>query len=349
MKKHSAFPKIGQYRQVVKEAKQRAAYTGKDENGDPVYDFTQLAPTIKFKGTVKLHGTNAGIGHTEEDGLWAQSRSNIITPENDNMGFAKYVEEHKQAFLALVEHVRYVNPQLKPNDGVFIFGEWAGKSIQKGVGISQIEKSLFIFDVKVVPEDGSEAYHLPSDYLRDKDNRIYNIEDFFCFDIEIDFNAPEMAQNVLADITTEVEKLCPVAKAFGFEGIGEGVVWVAQVNGHNYRFKVKGDKHSVTKNKTLAKVDTEKLNSINEFVEYAATENRLEQGLGIIFPDGVLDQKKTGEIIKWVVSDIVSEESDTLADNGLEMKDVGKYLSNKVRQMFFDRGGTRIVHNTYYL
>jgi len=301
------------------------------------YDISVDETNCFFANSVLVHNSNAGIGHTEEDGLWAQSRTNIITPENDNFGFARYVEDNKKTFLELVEHVRYVNTNLNPNDGVFIFGEWAGSSIQKGVGVSQIEKSLFIFDVKIVPEDGSEAYHLPSDYLRDKDNRVYNIEDFLCYDIEIDFNAPEMAQNELADITTEVEKLCPVAKAFGFEGIGEGVVWVAQVNGHDYRFKVKGDKHSVTKNKTLAKVDTEKLNSINEFVEYAATENRLEQGLGIVFPDGILDQKKTGEIIKWVVSDIVSEESDTLADNGLEMKDVGKYLSNRVRQMFFSK------------
>ena len=337
MKKHSAFPKIGQYRQVVKEAKQRAAYTGKDENGDPVYDFSKVAPTIKFKGTVKLHGTNAGIGHTEEDGLWVQSRSNIITPENDNYGFATYVEENKEAFMNQIEHVRYVNPQVKPNDAVYIFGEWAGSSIQKGVGISQIEKSWFIFDVKIVPEDGSDAYHLPSDYLREKDVRIYNIEDFLSYHIEIDFNMPEAKQNELADITMKVEELCPVAKEFGFEGVGEGVVWVAQVNGHDYRFKVKGDKHSVTKNKTLAKVDTEKLNSINEFVEYAATENRLEQGLGIVFPDGILDQKKTGEIIKWVTSDIFAEETDTLEANGLEKKDVGKYLSNKVRQMFFDK------------
>jgi len=56
MKKHSAFPKIGQYRQVVKEARDRAAYIGKDENGDAIFDYSKVAPTIKFKGTVKLHG-----------------------------------------------------------------------------------------------------------------------------------------------------------------------------------------------------------------------------------------------------------------------------------------------------
>lgn len=335
MKKHSAFPKIGQYRQVVKEAKLRSAYIGKDENGDPIYDQSKAAPTIKFKGTVKLHGTNAGFAENAEDGYWAQSRENIITPENDNMGFARYVEDNIIAFRELVEHVRYVNPKLNDNDTVIIFGEWAGKGIQKSVAISQIEKSFFIFDVKVVPEDGSEAYHLPSDYLRDNDHRIYNIQDFLCYDIEIDFNRPDLVQNKLSEITLAVEELCPVGKAFDVEGVGEGVVWVAQVNGHDYRFKVKGERHSVSKVKTLAKVDTEKLNSIHEFVEYAVTQNRFEQGMGIVFPDGEIDIKKMGDIIRWVVNDIMVEEKDVLEDNNLEPKEINKYISTKVRELFF--------------
>ena len=56
MKKHSPFPKIGQFRQVVKEVINRASYFGKDENGDPIFDPSIAPPTIKFKGTVKLHG-----------------------------------------------------------------------------------------------------------------------------------------------------------------------------------------------------------------------------------------------------------------------------------------------------
>lgn len=337
MKKFSAFPKIGQFRQTVKEAKLRASYIGKDENGDPIYDERKSAPTINFKGTVKLHGTNAGIGHTKEGGLWAQSRGNIITPENDNFGFARYVSENETAFLDLVNLVREKNPDIKENDAVFIFGEWAGSSIQKNVAISNIDKSFFIFDVKVVPEDESEVYHLPYDYLRNKEVRIYNIADFPTYEMEIDFNNPQMVQNELSDITIAVEEKCPVSAAFGFEGVGEGVVWTANVGGHNYRFKVKGEKHSVSKVKTLAKVDTEKLNSIKEFVDYAVTENRFEQGMGIIFPDGNLDIKKLGDIIKWVVSDVLAEESDVLADNGLSPRDVGKHISDKARKMFFDR------------
>ena len=334
MKKHSAFPKIGQFRQVIKEVRDRSTYIGKDKNGDAIFDNTLSVPTITFKGTVKLHGTNAGVAHNEEDGMWAQSRSNIITPENDNAGFARFVEDNQKVFNELIEDVRHNNHNIKPNDTVIIFGEWAGGNIQKGVAISQIEKSFFIFDVKVIPDDGQEPYHLPSDRYSNPNIRVYNIEDYLCYMIDIDFNRPDLVQNKLGEITLAVEKLCPVGKAFGVEGVGEGVVWCSTVNGHDYRFKIKGEAHSVSKVKTLASVDSEKLNSIHEFVDYAVTENRYKQGLGIVFPDGQLDIKKLGDIIRWVINDVMAEESDTLIDNGLEAKDVNRHISTKVKTKF---------------
>jgi hypothetical protein len=42
--------------------------------------------------------------------------------------------------------------------------------------------------------------------------------------MEIDFNMPQLVQNQLSEITIAVEEECPVAKAFGFSGIGEGIV-----------------------------------------------------------------------------------------------------------------------------
>ena len=68
------FPKIEQYRNVVSAINRSYSYVGLDENGDAIYDQLKPKPTIKFKGTVKLHGTNAGIsimtslvyGHNQE-------------------------------------------------------------------------------------------------------------------------------------------------------------------------------------------------------------------------------------------------------------------------------------------
>lgn len=338
MAKHSSFPKIGQYREVVREVQMMCAYVGKDKNGDAVYDHTLPKPIIRFKGTIKLHGTNAGVGHTPEDGIWAQSRENIIEIGNDNAGFAFFVNSKLDVFNEMVEHVREVNyGKINANDGVIIFGEWAGAGIQKGVAIIGIPKSFFIFDVKIVPADGSPSYYIEHDYLRSPENKIYNIDDYLSYEIDIDFNSPERVQNQLAEITQTVEDLCPVGKAFGLEGVGEGVVWSAVYNNSKLRFKVKGLKHSASKVKVLASVDTEKLATIDDFVNYAVTESRINQGIGIIFPDGQLDKRKLGDFLKWMMSDIIAEESDTLADNGLEPKDVGKYVSNKAKNEFLLR------------
>ena len=204
-------------------------------------------------------------------------------------------------------------------------------------------KVFFVFGVKVTPHTETEeeqkanpAYWVTSSYVEYVNHRIYNIEDFQTYSLDIDFNMPQLVQNQLSELTLQVEEQCPVAKVFGFNGIGEGIVWTAEVNGVVHRFKVKGEKHSSSKVKTLAAVDVEKLNSITEFVEYAVTDSRFNQALENVFPNNEpVDTKKLGDVIRWVVNDVVKEELDTLASNGLEPKEVNKYISNSVRTKFF--------------
>lgn len=340
------FPSIDQFRTVVSNINRQYNFVGLDENGEAIYDPSLPKPTLKFKGTVKLHGTNAGVSFNKESGMWAQSRENIITPEHDNAGFAFFAHSHETEFLRLFLEVATKEDIDINKNTISIYGEWVGKGIQKGVGISNIEKSFFIFGVKITPHTGTEeelkanpSYWVESSYLQNTDVRIYNIEDFQTYEIEIDFNMPQLVQNKLSDLTIAVEEQCPVAKHFGLEGIGEGIVWSIEFNGVVHRFKVKGEKHSSSKVKTLAAVDVEKLNSINEFVQYVVTESRFNQGLENTFPNNEpIDIKKMGDLIRWVVNDVIKEEMDTLVKNGLEPKDVNKYVSSKVREMFFKLG-----------
>ena len=68
------------------------------------------------------------------------------------------------------------------------------------------------------------------------------------------------------------------------------------------------------------------------------TENRLNQGLEKVFGiNGRLDVKKTGEFLKWLVSDITREEMDTLSKNGLEPKDVTSTISKRGKDWFFGK------------
>jgi hypothetical protein len=332
--KHIKFPEIGQYRNMITSIKQRCRYAGKDENGDPIYDPKVILPTVKFYGTVKLHGSCGGVSFDWDTGeLWANSRKRVVTIGNDNHGFACFVHKNSESFITIIKKVRAQDR----SDGsiVTLFGEWCGKGIQKGVAISQLEKMFVIFGVKytktVSENEDISWWSTQWGNTRDTDNRIFNITDFQTWEIDIDINSPEQSQNRLADITLGVEKECPVGRSFGVKGIGEGVVWSTYDGVNVERFKVKGEKHSGSKIKKLAKVDPEKVASVQEYVDYACTENRMLQGLGEVFGEDEPDIKKMGEFIGWVASDIIKEESDTLVINNLIWKDVASKVATKAR------------------
>jgi hypothetical protein len=348
MKKMIKFPSIEQFRTIVATVLRQYNFAGLDENGDAIYDTTKPKPTLKFKGTVKLHGTNAAVSGNLSDGIWAQSRENIITVEKDNAGFAFFVESNKELFTELIATVFTNNNIDMLENTVTIYGEWAGGNIQKGVGITNIEKSFFIFGVKVTPHTTTEeeakskpAYWVDYSYLRSPENRIYNIDDYPTWEIDIDFNMPQLVQNKLSELTIAVEEECPVAKAFGFSGIGEGIVWSTTLNGNVHRFKVKGELHAgKSKVKTLNKVDDEKIKKTLEIAEKVTPTWRLAQMLETacdFMNGGTLDRSKLGEYIKLVMADVIKEDMDLLVEAGLEPKDIGKYVSEIARRYFFDQ------------
>jgi len=346
MKKCIKFLSIEQFRNVCTNINRTYNYVGLDESGEPIYDHSLPKPVITFHGTCKLHGTNAGVSYNSIEGMWFQSRENIITPQKDNAGFAVFGESNKSIFEALFQEIIKKENIDTENNTITIYGEWCGANIQKGVGIANLDKSFFIFAVKITPHTESDeelklkpSYFVSHDYLDSPEVRIYNIEKFQTFNIEIDFNNPQLKQNELSNLTIQVENECPVAKAFGFEKtVGEGIVWSCNVNNVRYYFKTKGEKHSSSKVKTLASVDVDKLNNIQEFVDYVVTESRFNQALENIFPNNEeLDIKKLGEVIRWIVNDVLKEEMDTMKENGLEPKEINSKISVKARQMFLEK------------
>lgn len=336
------FPEIVQFRQIIRQVTDQARYSGKDENGDAIFDASRVLPTLTFTGTVKLHGTNAGVTLTRDGDMYAQSRENVITTENDNAGFAFFVESNKENFKNLFSTLEF-----RDADHITICGEWAGGNIQKGVAINGLPKMFVIFGVKMSYKDdeANVNYFLTDDetkHLKNVDERIYNILDFETYTIDIDFNDPKMIQNKLIELTLAVEAECPVGKVLGNVGTGEGIVWKCDTEHGTIRFKVKGEKHSSSKVKKLAPVDTEKLNSIREFAEYSVTESRLEQAIEKVFTsvNEEIDIRKMGNFLRWITNDIIKEEMDTLKDNGLEPKEITKAVSNIARQWFLDKWNT---------
>jgi hypothetical protein len=232
MTRFLSFPSIEQFRNVAKAVTERTRF----------HELVQ-APTITFTGTVKLHGTNAGVVFTPEEPLlddfdpsgftgemWAQSRSNIITPTDDNAGFAKFVVSNE--FL-----LRQIYSLVIDDFGVFpyvgVYGEWCGLGIQKGVAISELDRKIFVvFGIRLQGEDENDCRWLtdkelnrinlrfdvrPAKIRTEIGCQIFFSTEFPTYEIELDFSSPvnlAEASHKLAELTMAVEKQCPVGYAF---------------------------------------------------------------------------------------------------------------------------------------
>ncbi|VAW74728.1 hypothetical protein MNBD_GAMMA12-3071 [hydrothermal vent metagenome] len=313
------FSSIGQFRNIVKDICE--------------YEGPRL-PTLVFHGTVKVHGTNASIVINSDETQYAQSRNNVLSTSTDNSGFSAW-HQQKQALFAEYAAKIKVHENLSEQETIIVYGEWAGKGIQSGVAVSELDKFFYIFGVKVFNgEDHYWVKDVPS-FVNATD--ICDANSIWKKSIEIDFNDPGKIQNDLIALTNLIEAECPVGKRFGVSGVGEGIVWeFIDSRGKKISFKVKGAKHSISKVKKLASIDPERIESISKFVEYAVTENRLNQGFSEICHNEA-DRALLGPFIRWVSNDILKEENDTLVANGLTMRDVGSALSKKARNWFFDK------------
>ena len=100
--------------------------------------------------TEKIDGTNAAVVIVERDGedesghpapvwydntyaVFAQSRTRLITPENDNYGFARWVKTNAEALVEI----------LGPG---YHYGEWWGSGIQRKYGLTGNDKRFSLFN-----------------------------------------------------------------------------------------------------------------------------------------------------------------------------------------------------------
>jgi len=79
--------------------------------------------------TEKIDGTNGQITIDEYGQMFVGSRTQWITPEDDNHGFARWAQEHREELLTL-------GPGRH-------FGEWWGKGINRGYWLLEKRFSLF--------------------------------------------------------------------------------------------------------------------------------------------------------------------------------------------------------------
>lgn len=78
------------------------------------YDI-QTNTSNYFVNGILVHNSNGGIQINPDGRIAAQSRSRIITPQKDNLGFAGWVYKNEDYFSAL-----------KQNEKIILYGEWGG-------------------------------------------------------------------------------------------------------------------------------------------------------------------------------------------------------------------------------
>lgn len=83
--------------------------------------------------TEKIDGTNAAIVIDDDGNIGAQSRKRLITPENDNYGFAAWVQEQAPGLVRVLGPGRH-------------FGEWWGSGIQRGYGFQNGQRYFSLFN-----------------------------------------------------------------------------------------------------------------------------------------------------------------------------------------------------------
>lgn len=335
---HIKYPKIDQFRQVVK---------------DLQYHVTKhkiMQTVFPLVGTVKLHGSHADIVFTKQtdnadDSLWNttfQSRNRILSSSADNCGFFRLMEqvpssEMKRLRDEILLILQNENISKDPVKQIMISGEICGGNVQKGVALAELPLMFVIYGIKInnIWQDFSR-YH----QLKAEAHQIYNISRAPIFHETLDLKDVDSLVPRLLEKTNQVDKECPFAKTFGVSGVGEGIVYVLAEHPDwtDFWFKVKGSEHTVSHVKTLKEKTPEQLNALRDvktFVSQVVTEARLNQGLDYM-REMQIEQTKSniGVFIKWITADVIKEELPDMTDAGIDEKQISKDIAFVARTWY---------------
>jgi hypothetical protein len=166
--------------------------------------------------TEKIDGTNAAVIVTENGEVAAQSRSRVITPEDDNFGFAAWVQKNATALAEVL------------GEG-YHFGEWWGGGIQRKYGLEKGAKRFSLFNVKRWQET-FDAY--------EENPQVHDLIDEGCDLVPVLYQGPyseEMIQKALDFLRERGSQASP-----GFMD-PEGVVVYHVAANQMFKVTLKGD------------------------------------------------------------------------------------------------------------
>jgi RNA ligase len=319
MKQHISFPSIPSFPNLIRDLKKHSAFKG------------IAIPNMTFTGTVKLHGTTGSIVRTMNEGEYAyrlQSRNRIISLQEDNMGFARFIDGLGNTVVA--DFVAGLASLTNNIDEILtVFGEFCGGNVQKHVALTQLPFMFVVFALRVGDAEHGRYIPIPKTtrfWEEMNSHRLYDVRQFGTFEETIDFNDPDSlsASKARIDVlTAEVDAACPAGLYLGVRGHGEGIVWISDNPKHV--FKSKGTSHTPAvkeKGKEKKKAggegegEGEGAGALSRSMANDLVMKRVEQALE-------QDTTKTpsiGEFMRWLKADITKEDMEDIKESGIPIK-----------------------------
>ena len=288
------FPKILSPRN----ARRKASKEGLDSSDAPIY---------RWVPKIKLHGTNACVRINDEGEVTCQKRSCDI--DSGHFGFYEFVQGLKKKFANLADYA-------KPEDDVYVFGEWAGAGINKGDAINSLkDKAFFVFAVYSANEKWIVNPRMVQEIACSPADRVFTLP----FYAEGSITASIFDEAPWAEAQEQAERIGKsdpyVKHVFDVEGGGEGLVYYPfATNDESLIFpagalvKVKSERHfeEARTPKVLTETELSNREEAKRFAKDHMTPARLEKILTENF-EGELQPRQIGEFIKLAVADMMSE------------------------------------------
>jgi hypothetical protein len=312
---------------------------------------TEMNNKLTYFGKIKMHGTNASVTITPDGKVIAGKRSSFL-PEGgtggDNAGFAAWVKNNAEAFLALREG-------FEDHVTLTIYGEWCGPGVQSNVACSMTDRKMFYVFCADTTTSTSHTRLYEPDAIRFELTALDAIDDvlilpFHC-KIELDFTDADAMRQTLENLNKEVEAIGErdpfMYENFEIDGAGEGLVFYPVLNedGWSYdtpeqmelfsafNFKAKSEHHRVNKTKTAVAANPEKIATLKNFAEMFCTPQRFEQAFDEAV-GRVKDMKLTGQYIKWVCIDVMKESETEREGLSLEWKALAGAVSSRAAEWY---------------
>lgn len=309
-----------------------------------VYRGKQIHPAqqpIPYGAKVKLHGCNTGVNVSKDLRVSPQTRSTVITVDADHYNFAKWVQENS---------VLWASAAHRHGKSVTVFGEWAGKGIQRNDAVTTLDDRYFFAFAVQVEDVISFNPEIISDFCPDLDHLLVMPWDHLSD--PIDYASPEnctkFADNASRMLEVMGEEDPFISGIFGVVGAGEGWVYTPhdpensdydwmypEFVGWN-AFKVKTDAHAVKKQKNSVSKDIEVPVGAADFTQMFVTDARCIQGVEESC-DGIAEPARTGTFLKWIKKDVIKESEHELLDSGLTWVDVEKHVTTQARSWFLKK------------